>query len=48
MEGNGYFEFGKVAGGSYLVEIYAGSDLIYQKSIDLNASFRVDDHISYD
>jgi hypothetical protein len=45
VEGNGYFEFGKVAGGSYLLEIYAGSDLIYQKSIDLKANFRVDDPI---
>lgn len=45
VDGNGYFEFGNLPNGSYLVEIYAGSDLLFQKSIYLNASFRLDDPI---
>lgn len=44
-DSNGYFEFSNVPAGVYLIEVYVNSEMIYQKSISLNAGFRGDDSL---
>jgi hypothetical protein len=44
-DSSGYFEFDNVPGGVYLIEVYVNSEMIYQKSISLNAGFRRDDSL---